>query len=160
MKSPTLYRILQIDLPMLIESDYKLELSSEDAKRYIVRQGDCSLFSQIRRITNAEWDKDRLITEMVFCNLKGMMQKEEVAKQVVKNGFVLNGRQFYCSERSASMRRNGQASFIDSEYYFQLQAAIDMGMPVESMEVVFSKWVSYRGLFLSGAHLIKAPAYC
>ena len=97
---------------------------------------------------------------MVFCDLKGMMQKEEIAKQVVKRGFVLNGRQFYCSERSASMRRNGQASFIDSEYYFQLQAATDMGMQVESMQVVYSKWVSYRGLFLSGAHLIKEPAYC
>ena len=155
LKSPTLFRIIQLELPDIVESNYKLELSEAELARWIVRQGDCSLFAQIRRITGQEWERDHLITEMVFCDLKRLMRKKEIATEVVRGGFVLNGRQYYCSERSASMRRNGFASFVDSEIYFQLQSAIDMGMPVENMEVVYSKWVSYRGLFLSGAHLIE-----
>lgn len=155
MRSPTLYRIIQLDLPDIVDNGYKLELSDTELAPYIVRQGDCALFAQIRRITGREWERDRLITEMVFCDLKRSMRQKEIATEVVKHGFVFNGRQYYCSEQSASMRRNGFASFVDSEIYFQLQSAVDMGMPVESMEVVYSKWVSYRGLFLSGAHLIR-----
>lgn len=154
MISPTLYKIIQLPLNMIVENNYKLELSEEEVKPWVVRQGDCALFAQIRRITGKEWERDRLITEMVFCDLKRLMRNEDIAKEVVRNGFVFNGRQYYCGERSASMRRNGFASFVDSEIYFSLQSAVDMGMPVESMEVVYSKWVSYRGLFLSGAHLI------
>ena len=155
MKSPQLFKVIQLPLPIIVENDYKLELSEEELSRWLVRQGDCALFSQIRRITNAEWERDHIIREMLFCDLKRLMRKEEIAAEVVKHGFTLNGRQYYCGERSASMRRNGLASFVDSEIYFQLQSAVDMGMPVEGMEVVYSKWVSYRGLFLSGAHLIK-----
>ena len=155
MKSPTLYKIIQLPLDLVVDSGYKLELTDKELYPYIVRQGDCALFSQVRRITKKEWESDRLITEMVFCDLKRLMRKEEIAAEVVKRGFVLNERQYYCSERSASMRRNGFASFVDSEIFFQLQSAVDMGMPVEQMEVVYSKWVSYRGLFLSGAHLIQ-----
>ena len=150
-----LFKVVQLPLPLIIENDYKLELSDAEIQRGIVRQGDCALFAQIRRITGETWQPDHIIKEMVFCDLKRVMRKAEIATEVVRNGFVLNGRQFYCGERSASMRRNGFASFVDSEIYFQLQAAIDMGMPVEQMEVVYSKWVSYRGLFLSGAHLIQ-----
>ena len=154
MRSPTLFKILQIPLSMIVEAEYKLEMSGQEMKYWHVRQGDCMLFSQIRRITGNEWERDRVITEMVFCDLGRLMRNEEIATNIVKNGFVLNGKQFYCCERSASMKRNGFASFIDADLYFQLEAAIDMGMPVENMEVVFSKWSSYRGLFLSGAHLI------
>lgn len=154
MKSPRLFRVIQLSLPEIIDNDYKLDLDETEIRQRLVRQGDCMLFSQIRRITDTDWERDRIIKEMVFCDLKRMMKQEDVAREVVKHGFVLNGRQFYCCERSASMRRNGQASFIDSELYFQLESAVDMGLQVESMEVVYSKWVSYRGLFLSGAHLI------
>ena len=150
-----LFRVIQLDLPLVVESGYKLELTEAELALRLVRQGDCALFAQIRRITGNTWERDHIVREIIFCDLKRQMRNETIAWEVVRNGFVLNGRQFYCGERSASMRRNGLASFVDSDIYFQLQAATDMGLPIESMEVVYSKWASYRGLFLSGVHLIE-----
>ena len=155
MKSQELFKVIQIPLAEVVKSNYKLEMPEEDLRKYIVRQGDCALFAQVRRITGQTWERDHIIKEIVFCNLNRLMKKEVIAYEVVQNGFIFNGRQYYCGERSASMRRNGFASFVDSEIYFQLQAAIDMGLPTESMEVVYSKWSSYRGLFLTGVHLIE-----
>ena len=105
MKSPTLFKILQIPLSFVVDANYKLAMTDEEMKIWYVRQGDCMLFSQIRRITGAEWQKDRVITEMVFCDLANLMRDKAIATEIVKNGFVLNGRQYYCCERSASMKQ-------------------------------------------------------
>lgn len=154
MKSPTLFRIIQIPLKDFVDNEYKLTLPEEDTPLYYVRQGDCALFAQIRRITGEEWGRDRVITEMLFCSLGTQMKSKEVATAVVKRGLIFNNRHFVVSERSASMKRNGFCSFIDSAYEMQLNSAIEMGLPIERMEVVYSKWAAYKGLMLSGGFVI------
>ena len=154
MKSPTLFRIIQIPLKDFVDNGYKLTLPEEEIPRYYVRQGDCALFAQIRRITGEEWERDRVITEMLFCSLGTQMKSKEVATEVVKRGLIFNNRHFVVSERSASMKRNGFCSFIDSVYEMQLNSAIEMGLPIERMEVVYSKWAAYKGLMLSGGFVI------
>ena len=154
MKAPTLFRIVQIPLKDFVKNGFKLTVPDEEMPLYYVRQGDCALFAQIRRLTGVEWERDRVITEMLFCSLGTQMKSKDIATEVVKRGLIFNNRHFVVSERSASMKRNGFCSFIDSGLEIQINSAIEMGLPIERMEVVYSKWSAYKGLMLSGGFVI------
>lgn len=154
MTSPPLFKIIQLNLKDFVENDYKMELPDEELPNWYVRQSDCALFAQIRRITGEEWQRDRVITEMIFCNLGTQMKSKAVAEAVVRKGLIFNNRHYVVCERSSSMKRNGFCSFIDSSLEMQINSSIEMGLPVERMEVVYSKWVAYRGLMLSGGFVI------
>lgn len=153
MKAPELYRVIQIPLKMAVESGYKVEIGMRELPRYYVRQGDCALFAQLRRITGQGWERDRVITEIIFAELGTQMKNKEVATRVVRQGIQFNGGLYVLSERSASMKRNGYCSFVRAEYKRALDEALTIGADL-SQEVVFSKWGAYRGLYLSSGFLI------
>ena len=155
MTSPPLFRIIQIPLKLFVANGYKLELEDEEVPAYYVRQSDCALFAQIRRITGVEWERDRVVTEMLFCSLGSQMRSRLIAEEVVRGGLIFNNRHYTVSERSSSMKRNGFCSFIDSSLAVQIEIATEMDLPVRQMEVVYSKWMAYKGLMLSGGFVIE-----
>ncbi|MHC1722485.1 MAG: hypothetical protein AB9836_04670 [Aminipila sp.] len=158
MKAPQLYRAYQIKLKDIVADNYKLTIPNDRLPGYLERQTDNELFGQIRRITGRNWSRDHIVEELIFVELGTKIKKSEVVEEIVYNGFVFNEQQWFCCERSGSMKRNGFASFARADIAFKLDESLTMGMDTYDMQVVYSKWSAYRGLFLSGGHLISGVA--
>lgn len=153
MTSPELFRVIQIPLSLLVDCDYRLDIEEEKLPYYLVRQGDCALFNQIRRIRGEVWERDFIIRDIIFGDCGAILKDRDIATAIVKQGIIFNRQHYMVGDRSASMKRNGICSFVNSEIFFELDSALTMGIDT-SNEVVYSKWTSYRGLYLSSGHII------
>lgn len=155
MHAPRHFKILSFPLKLIVLNNYNLILENNIQDLYFVRQQDNELFRQTRRITNEEWAADRKIEEIIFIELGSKYgSDEEVITRIVKKGFLLNRQQWFISERSGSMKRNGFLSFVRSDVEIKLNDSLTMGIDL-NRETVFSKYTSYRGLFLSSGHAIE-----
>lgn len=152
MYAPRHFKILTFPLSMVVESGYNLNIEYPDG--YYVRQQDNPEFRQIRRITGKEWESDRRISEMLFIEMGKHGKDEEVVTKIVEEGFLFNRQLWLTSERSGSMKRNGFLSFVRSDIEIKLNEALTMGIDT-NREVVFSKYTSYGGLFLSSGHAVE-----
>ena len=150
MKSPTLYTIRKFTLKQIVKDNYILEISKSEQKLYEIKQSDNMLFRQVRLITN---DHNKYNKYIVFLDCTGWKSKEKQLREILRNGFHVNGVHFIHTEKSASMSRNSVIGFVDAIIETELDKRITMDMKIE--QTVLAKLLAYRGLFFSGCFCLE-----
>lgn len=150
MKSPKLYSIRKITLRDIINQKNNVIIPFKEQKMYKVKQSDNMLFRQVRLITK---DKNEYNKYIVFVDCKGWKSKEKELKEILKNGFFINGVKFIPTEKSASMSRNAVIGFVDSSIEEELNKRISMDMKIK--KTVLAKLLGYKGLFFSGCFCLE-----
>lgn len=148
MFAPKLYTVYKIPLRDIVAAEFNLQKSEEELRRYKVRQQDGSLLRLIRLITG---DGGQFNKYIIFVNID--KKDEDIIREIVINGFYINGRHFVMSERSASMTRTGILSFVDEEIEPELNRRVTMDIKYD--KGVLSKIYAYRGLLLSACHMLE-----
>ena len=149
MFSPPLYVVRKFNLNYIISHDYNIQISSEEEKRYYIKQQDNMLFRQVRMITydNSEFNK-----YVIFVDCTGGQNKKAEMKRLIEKGFKIGNQKFVIGERSASMVRTAILSFNEAHVSRELDTRITMGISFD--KTVISKYTAYRGLMLSSCHCI------
>ena len=155
MKSPQLYAVLNFKIEEIFLNDGYVYLSDEEINEHKKLQQDNLLFRQIRLITN---DDDKFNKYIIFveCNKvkqSNSTEKADKLREILKNGFIVNGTKFVISESSSSMTRNAILSFVDIKIKNKLDEIIKMGNYVD--DTVISKYRAYRGLMLSSCFILE-----
>jgi len=150
LKSPTLYTIRKFTLKQIVKDNYILEIQKSEIKLYEIKQSDNMLFRQVRLITN---DFNKYNKYIVFVDCTGWKSKIKELKEILRDGFYVNGIHFIHTEKSASMSRNSVIGFIDSTTEEELNKRITMDMKIE--QTVLAKLLAYRGLFFSGCFCLE-----
>lgn len=147
MFSPKLYKVRKIPAKKIIDSSYNLFIDDND---FIVSQQDCMMFRHIRNVTKKD---SEYIKEIIFVDCNGSKGKKEDIKNIVINGFYVNGVHFSITERSASMTRNAILGFIDTKISNDINDIITMDLEIN--KTVLSKYYAYRGLMFSSCHCLE-----
>lgn len=150
MFAPPLYSVRKFPYRDIIECNFNIQFNKKEEKRHIIQQQDNQLFRQIRLITN---NYKKYNPYIVFVDIKGGRNNQENLSKLITNGFIINGKKYVISERSASMTRNAILSFIQEDIENELNERIGLGIKIE--KTVLSKYVAYRGLMLSSCHCIE-----
>lgn len=108
------------------------------------------LFRQIRLITGKT---GKFNPYVIFVDCKGVSKKEEPIREIILNGFIVNGVKYLMSEKSASMTRDSTLSFVMEQIESELSERVSMGVDVG--KTVLSKYYAYKGLMLSSCHCIE-----
>lgn len=58
-------------------------------------------------------------------------------------------------DKSGNMSRNSRMTFINSDYYEEVNERLNLGMDFSKIEVQHSKYYSYRGLYLSSSKRVS-----
>lgn len=147
MFAPKLYQVRKVPAIEIIKHGYDLTIKNAD---YTVGQQDNMLFRQLRIITGRN---PNFVSQIVFVDCNGARSKKDEIRQLVIDGFYLNGVHFVMSERSASMTRNAILGFCDASVSEELDRHITMDLEIR--ETVLSKWCAYRGLMFSSCHCLE-----
>lgn len=147
MFAPKQYSVYKIPLGDIVGANYSIG-EDNDLNKYKIRQQDGGLLRQIRLITGTD---DFFNPYIIFVNID--KKNKDIIREIVINGFCVNGRHFTISERSASMTRNGILSFVDDSIIDELNERVNMDIQME--KTVLSKFYSYRGLLLSACHNLE-----
>ena len=147
MFAPELYKVRKIPAYEIFNNDFNLAIKDDE---FIVLQQDCMMFRQIRNITGKN---QKFVKQIIFIDCNGSKGKKENIRKLVINGFVVNGKRFYISERSASMTRNAILGFISEDIKDSIEKVIDMDLKMD--KTVLSKWCAYRGLMFSSCHCLE-----
>lgn len=155
MKSPQLYAVLNFKIDEIFLNDGYIYLSDEEIEEHKKLQQDNLLFRQIRKVSN-DFDKFNKHIVFVECNRvkqSNSTEKADKLREILKDGFIINGTKFVICESSSSMTRNAILSFIDYKIKNKIDEIIKMGNYVE--ETVISKYRAYRGLMLSSCFIME-----
>ena len=155
MKSPQLYAVLNFKVDEIFLNDGYIYLSDEEIDEHKKLQQDNLLFRQIRLVTG---DNDKFNKYIIFveCNKvkqSNSTEKADKLREILKNGFIINGVKYVICESSSSMTRNAILSFIDYKIKFKIDEIIKMGNYVD--DTVISKYRAYRGLMLSSCFIME-----
>ena len=153
MQAPPLYIVRSIDLRTLVQHDFVLNISPEEEKKYLIKQGDSPYLRLIRQVTGVT---SRYNPFIIFVDINYHKDVAMVITQLVRQGIRVRGRKFVIAERSASMVRQGVLSFIDAGIADMIKERVTMGIDIG--KTVLSKWYAYRGLMMSSAHCVEG--YC
>lgn len=148
MFAPKIYSVYKMPLRDIIKNDFCIDESRESLNRYKVQQQDSSLLRHIRLITGHQSHFNPYI---IFVDID--IKETWAISNIVIDGFVVNGKHYVMSERSASMTRTGILSFVDAEIEPELNKRITMDIEFDT--TVLSKFYSYRGLHLSACHNLE-----
>lgn len=121
-------------------------------------------------LTNEKWLIDKLVIidfgrifNPVTSNNKGTIRRKEIlldkAKDLMENGldikFEKNTVHMVPFDKSGNMSRNSRISFINEDYYEEMNARLNLGMDFSKFNVVLSKYYAYRGLYLSTSQRVE-----
>ncbi len=148
MFAPKSYTIYKLPLSHIAANDYHITQTREELRPFQIQQQDSSLLRLIRIITQTDGQFNPYI---VFVNID--KKDKEVIRNILLNGFSINGVHFVASERSASMTRTGILSFVDQSIAEELERRINMNITFD--KTVLSKYYAYRGLMLSACHMLE-----
>lgn len=149
MKSPKLYKVLNFNLKEIIEENFMIIGDNQYIKNHLKYTSDNQEFRQIRLITNTN---DKMNKYIAFVEFDGGTKADDL-KSIVRNGFRFNDQEFVLSERSGSMSRTGKLSFVDKTIAQELDKRISMDNRID--KTVVSKLSAYRGLMLTGCHMLE-----
>ena len=155
MKSPQLYAVLNFKIDEIFLSDGYIYLSDDEINEHKKLQQDNLLFRQIRLVTgdNDKFNKYIIFVECSKVKQSNSTEKADKLKEILKNGFIINGVKYVICESSSSMTRNAILSFIDYKIKFKIDEIIKMGNYVD--DTVISKYRAYRGLMLSSCFIME-----
>ena len=155
MKSPQLYAVLNFKVDEIFLNDGYIYLSDEEINEHKKLQQDNLLFRQIRLVTgdNDKFNKYIIFVECSKVKQSNSTEKADKLKEILKNGFIVNGVKYVICESSSSMTRNAILSFIDYKIKFKIDEIIKMGNYVD--DTVISKYRAYRGLMLSSCFIME-----
>lgn len=131
-------------------NDFDLTLDREKDLEQIVAQSDSPLFQQIERLRGYPAE---FINEFVIVEAKKNPSKEDVLRDLMRNGFTLNGKHYKRFGKSASQGKNGITCFVIDDIWDELFKISQLDVPVD--EVVISKQEAYRCLIFSSCTLVK-----
>ena len=85
----------------------------------------------------------------------------EKARDLIENGFDIvfskdhsvHMRPF---DKSGNMSRHSRMTFINEDYYDELNERLNLGMDFSGINVVLSKYYAYRGLYLTSSKRVEA----
>jgi len=149
-KSPPLYQVRKIPLRVIYDAEFDLIMDKKEESYYYIKQQDNQLFRHIRNITK---DKSFYNKYFIFVDCKSFQKKTEIMKDLIINGFTINGDKYLVSEKSASMSRNSTLGFVRKDISKKLNKIITMD--IEIGETVISKYSAYRGLQLSSGFALE-----
>ena len=144
--------------------DRKFDLNSQyDRDKILIdenRFAECALFYQIIEAAYRKGDRrtrrEILTKSLVYLVFKnGVAGQEKKTKDLLAHGFELKFAgdddyvHFVPFDKSASMSRNNTLSFIDSDIFYEVDKALDMGFDKSKLEFIPSKYYAYRGLYLT-----------
>ncbi len=156
MHSPSLYKVVQLPLKLLTQSNYRLEL--EELSPYLVGLNYGLGLRQVFLHSSKTYERMEVVYGYVYIDIGNLQsnscKKQEEIEKIAYDGFIFQGRYYELSKRSSGQGRNGILSFVDSEIEQKYHVAITMGLTFDK-PVVISKLESYLGLCLSSCHVIE-----
>lgn len=156
MKSPELYSIIKIDLDFLLEQNKSIFIKNtkENKKNFFINQQYNQLFRFIKKFTNK---KGNTIEEVVFLECKNYKSKKEELKEILLDGFFINGTKYKFYGKSASMGRNAVLGFMSEDVFQRINqvAMMDLDINFKDTKVVLSKFEAYKHLLFSSCFCIE-----
>lgn len=149
-KKIKMYSLLKIKIKQIIESEYDLQLDSEQEKEYLIRQQTSPLFDQMSIVRGKDTDK---IREFIFVEAKRNKKQEPDLIKLLREGFDYNGIHYVRFGKSPSQGKSGITTFIDERYFNEMTERSQLGLKID--KCVISKYESYRSLIFSSCMLIE-----
>ena len=150
MQAPVSYIVRSYGLKEIVASNFCVDITPQEERRYYIKQADCQYFRLIRNITGVN---SKYNPHVVFVDIDCHTDLEDIITKLVMDGIRIRGARYVLGERSASMVRQGTLSFVDEAIAPELERRISMGLDIG--KTVLSKWQAYRGLVLSSCHCIE-----
>ena len=148
--APRQFTLFKLPIPLIIDANYQVTLSQEEAKKYLIAQGDSLLIDQIERLRGYY---SRHIPELLLVTAKKSPKTAKELKIILSQGFSYNGRRYLRFGKSASQSKEGITAFVSEDIFDSLYRISQMDLPVQ--ECVISKYEAQRCLLFSSCTLVR-----
>ena len=88
------------------------------------------------------------------------MKNKQHYKDLIKNGFSINGIKFVRLVCTAAYLRRNTVGFINEKYFKQLNEILMCGLDGKLKETNLGKYSAYYGLFMSATNQVTTPNVC
>lgn len=148
--APRQFTLFKLPIQLIIDANYQVTLSQEEAKKYLIAQGDSLLIDQIERLRGYY---SRHIPELLLVTAKKSPKTAKELKIILSQGFSYNGRRYLRFGKSASQSKEGITAFVSEDIFDSLYRISQMDLPVQ--ECVISKYEAQRCLLFSSCTLVR-----
>ena len=130
-------------------------------KIYKIRNDEKSLpkmKQDVKKIEKCQQEIDDMlfVPDIITVQMNG----KKDYKELTKNGFAINGIHFVRLVVSAAQLRRNTVTFINEEYFDELNKILMCGLDNKLKETNLGKYSAYYGLFISATNEITTPNVC
>lgn len=135
-------------------------MTEEEKTPYLIDHDDSLFDDQLRKLAGGTFWRvpysNRIrIPQLVLVEAKKNQKLEPRIREIIRNGFTLNGTHYVRYGKSASQAKAGITLFVDDEVAQELLEISKLG--IDPGQCVISKYEAQRCLILSACTLIHAP---
>lgn len=128
---------------------------------YKIRNDEKSLpklKQDIKKIEECQQQIDDILFVPDIITVK--MKNKQHYKDLIKNGFSINGIKFVRLVCTAAYLRRNTVGFINEEYFKQMNEILMCGLDGKLKETNLGKYSAYYGLFMSATNKVTTPNVC
>lgn len=128
---------------------------------YKVRNDEKSLpklKQDIKKIEQCQQQIDDILFVPDIITVK--MKNKQHYKDLIKNGFSINGIKFVRLVCTAAYLRRNTVGFINEKYFKQMNEILMCGLDGKLKETNLGKYSAYYGLFMSATNKVTTPDVC
>lgn len=128
---------------------------------YKVRNDEKSLpklKQDIKKIEQCQQQIDDILFVPDIITVK--MKNKQHYKDLIKNGFSINGIKFVRLVCTAAYLRRNTVGFINEKYFKQMNEILMCGLDGKLKETNLGKYSAYYGLFMSATNKVTTPNVC
>lgn len=153
MKKLKQYLVIKLNTNQIIENNYCLNISEEEAKKdnLLIALGNNQL---IRFIKKHDRNQKTFIDSLVSIE----DEKVKDYKKIAKNGFILNGKKYVRFGSGAGQLKDNTVFFIDESLKPDINKRLINGAKIDKINT--NKFNAYYGLYLSAGHVVTTPKFC
>ena len=140
----------------------RIEFNREELDAiYKVRNDEKSLpklKQDIKKIEQCQQQIDDILFVPDIITVK--MKNKQHYKDLIKNGFSINGIKFVRLVCTAAYLRRNTVGFINEKYFKQMNEILMCGLDGKLKETNLGKYSAYYGLFMSATNKVTTPNVC
>lgn len=128
---------------------------------YKIRNDEKSLpklKQDIKKIEKCQQEIDDILFVPDIITVK--MKNKQHYKDLIKNGFSINGIKFVRLVCTAAYLRRNTVGFINEKYFKQMNEILMCGLDGKLKETNLGKYSAYYGLFMSATNKVTTPNVC
>lgn len=163
-----MYSLNKVKIQDIIKHNYSINSAEHPKVLKSIRLPESLLFQQLNYVRGNksteisesdehnkpnESDKSNEISEFIFVEAKRNKQREDKLKDLLRDGFKVDGNRYVRFGKSPSQGKDGITTFIKESLFDEMTERSKLGLNVE--KCVISKYESYRSLIFSSCHIVE-----